>query len=134
VFALIAFGLAAHWACLIVAAVLAACGAGAFGFARSAAPREIAPSRSISDWLVDTAKRNPEALLVLGAGLALLMRSRSKSAPWTSLCRNWTARDFVANAFAHCRCVELSSPKEVASFISVLGQLRVLGARAKHVA
>ena len=34
-----------------------------------------------ADWLVGTAKRNPEALLVLGAGLALLMRSRSKSAP-----------------------------------------------------
>jgi uncharacterized membrane protein YgcG len=47
VFALVALGLAAHWACLIVAGVLAACGAGAFGFGRSAAPREIAPSRSI---------------------------------------------------------------------------------------
>ena len=34
-----------------------------------------------ADWLVSTAKRNPEALLVLGAGLALLMRSRGKSAP-----------------------------------------------------
>jgi hypothetical protein len=36
-----------------------------------------------ADWLVGTAKRNPEALLVLGAGLALLMRSRSKSASAT---------------------------------------------------
>lgn len=32
-----------------------------------------------ADWLVGTAKRNPEALLVLGAGLALLMRGRGKS-------------------------------------------------------
>ena len=32
-----------------------------------------------TDWLVGTAKRNPEALLVLGAGLALLMRGRGKS-------------------------------------------------------
>src|SRR5580704_8091031 len=31
-----------------------------------------------TDWLVGTAKRNPEALLVLGAGLALLMRGRGK--------------------------------------------------------
>jgi hypothetical protein len=32
-----------------------------------------------ANWLVGTAKRNPEALLVLGAGLALLMRSGGKS-------------------------------------------------------
>jgi hypothetical protein len=32
-----------------------------------------------ADWLVGTAKRNPEALLVLGAGLALLMRGRGKT-------------------------------------------------------
>jgi hypothetical protein len=32
-----------------------------------------------TDWLVGTAKRNPEALLVLGAGLALLMRGRGKT-------------------------------------------------------
>lgn len=31
------------------------------------------------DWLVDTARRNPEALLVLAAGAALLMRSRNRS-------------------------------------------------------
>jgi hypothetical protein len=32
-----------------------------------------------ADWLVGTAKRNPEALLVLGAGLALLMRGRGRA-------------------------------------------------------
>lgn len=32
-----------------------------------------------ADWLIGTAKRNPEALLVLGAGLALLMRGRGRS-------------------------------------------------------
>jgi hypothetical protein len=31
------------------------------------------------DWLVDTARRNPEALLVLAAGAALLMRGGSRS-------------------------------------------------------
>jgi hypothetical protein len=34
-----------------------------------------------ADWLVGTAKRNPEALLVLAAGCALLLRGRGKSAP-----------------------------------------------------
>jgi hypothetical protein len=38
-----------------------------------------------ADWLVGTAKRNPEALLVLGAGLALLMRGRGKSSPAPSV-------------------------------------------------
>jgi len=38
-----------------------------------------------TDWLVSTAKRNPEALLVLGAGLALLMRGRGKSSPAPSV-------------------------------------------------
>ena len=32
-------------------------------------------------WLIGTAKRNPEALLVLAAGCALLMRSRGGSSP-----------------------------------------------------
>ena len=32
-----------------------------------------------SDWLIGTAKRNPEALLVLAAGCALLLRSRGSS-------------------------------------------------------
>src|SRR6267378_6694534 len=31
------------------------------------------------DWLIDTAKRHPEALLVLAAGCALLMRGRGGS-------------------------------------------------------
>ena len=62
-----------------------------------------------------------------------------------------TARDFVADAFAHCKfigyveavtplfekagiadsldegCIALSGPKDVAGFISVLGKLRVWG-------
>ena len=37
-----------------------------------------------ADWLVSTARRNPEALLVLAAGCALLMRSRSSDTDsWT---------------------------------------------------
>jgi VIT1/CCC1 family predicted Fe2+/Mn2+ transporter len=47
VFALISFGLAAYWACLIVAALLAGSGAAAFAIGRSAAPQEMSPSRSI---------------------------------------------------------------------------------------
>jgi hypothetical protein len=35
-------------------------------------------------WLIGTAKRNPEALLVLAAGCALMMRSREGSSPDTS--------------------------------------------------
>jgi hypothetical protein len=34
-----------------------------------------------ADWLVGTAKRNPEALLVLAAGCALLLRGRGRSSP-----------------------------------------------------
>jgi hypothetical protein len=47
VFALISFGLAAYWACAIVALLLAGCGAAAFAVGRSAAPQDISPSRSI---------------------------------------------------------------------------------------
>jgi hypothetical protein len=36
-----------------------------------------------ADWLMGTAKRNPEALLVLAAGAALLMRKGSKATPAT---------------------------------------------------
>jgi hypothetical protein len=45
VFALVGLGLAAYWACLIVAGLLAAFGAGAIAFSRSAASPS--PSRSI---------------------------------------------------------------------------------------
>lgn len=47
VFALVSLGLAAYWACLIIAGVLAGCGVGAFASGRAAAPRDITPSRSI---------------------------------------------------------------------------------------
>lgn len=47
VFALASLGLALHWSCLIVAAVLAVCAAAAFAFGRSAAPEPLVPAKSI---------------------------------------------------------------------------------------
>ena len=47
VFALASFGLALYWACLLVAGVLAGCGAAAFAYGRSAAHRMLVPSRGI---------------------------------------------------------------------------------------
>jgi uncharacterized membrane protein YgcG len=47
VFALVSLGLAAYSACLIVAAVLAGCGIGAFACGRAVAPGDITPSRSV---------------------------------------------------------------------------------------
>ena len=47
VFAMVSAGLAAYWACLIVAVVLAGGGAGLFAYGRSAAPDPLSPSRSI---------------------------------------------------------------------------------------
>ena len=47
VFALASFGLALYWACLLVAVVLAGCGAVAFAYGRSAAHRMLVPSRGI---------------------------------------------------------------------------------------
>jgi hypothetical protein len=44
------------------------------------------------DWLMTTAKRNPEAFLVMAAGAALLMRGRGSSpnqAPDYRQMRNW---------------------------------------------
>ena len=71
---------------------------------------------------------------------------------WTICCRKRTARDFVADAFAHCKFIghveaatplfakagiaeadidegfiSLARPKDVAGFIEKLGQLRVWG-------
>jgi hypothetical protein len=45
VFALASFGLALYWACLLVAAVLAGCGAAAFAYGRSAAHEVLVPMR-----------------------------------------------------------------------------------------
>jgi hypothetical protein len=42
-----------------------------------------------ADWLVGTAKRNPEALLVLAAGCALLLRGRGRSSPAYHPNENW---------------------------------------------
>ena len=47
VFALASLGLELHWACLLVAAVLAAAGAAAFYHGRSVAETELLPSRSV---------------------------------------------------------------------------------------
>jgi hypothetical protein len=48
------------------------------------------------DWLVDTARRNPEALLVLAAGAALLMRgrNRSRSTPMRGEYRDYLGEDY----------------------------------------
>ena len=45
VFALASFGLAIYWACLLVAGVLAGCGAAAFAYGRSAAHEILVPMR-----------------------------------------------------------------------------------------
>jgi hypothetical protein len=45
VFALASFGLAIYWACLLVAGVLAVCGAAAFAYGRSAANEMLVPMR-----------------------------------------------------------------------------------------
>ena len=47
VFALASLGLELHWACLLVAAVLAAAGAAAFYHGRSVAEAELLPTRSV---------------------------------------------------------------------------------------
>jgi uncharacterized membrane protein YgcG len=47
VFALASLGLELHWACLLVAAVLAAAGAAAFYHGRSVAESELLPSRTV---------------------------------------------------------------------------------------
>jgi uncharacterized protein YacL len=46
VFALASFGLALHWSCLLVAIVLAVCGASAFAYGRTAANEKLMPTRS----------------------------------------------------------------------------------------
>ena len=47
VFALASYGLALHWSCLVVAAVLAAAAAAAFSRGRSLSDRELLPNRTI---------------------------------------------------------------------------------------
>jgi uncharacterized membrane protein YqjE len=48
VFAIASFGLALHWACLLVAVVLAAAGAAAFYHGRSLAEEDLAPRRALA--------------------------------------------------------------------------------------
>jgi uncharacterized membrane protein YqjE len=47
VFGIASFGLALHWACLLVAVVLAAAGAAAFFYGRSLAAQELMPTRTV---------------------------------------------------------------------------------------
>ena len=47
VFAIASFGLALHWACLVVAAVLAAGALAAFSYGRSAMDDDLIPKRSV---------------------------------------------------------------------------------------
>ena len=48
IFAIVSFGLALHWACLIVAAVVGGCAAAAFLYGRSTMPNTLVPIRSVS--------------------------------------------------------------------------------------
>jgi hypothetical protein len=58
VFAIASYGLALHWACLLVAAVLAAAGAAVFYHGRSLADEELLPTRTVRQVTrdIDTAK------------------------------------------------------------------------------
>jgi hypothetical protein len=47
IFAIASFGLALHWSCLIVAAILAAAAAGAYAVGRADAQASITPSRTL---------------------------------------------------------------------------------------
>jgi uncharacterized membrane protein YgcG len=51
VFAIASFGLALHWACLLVAAILAAAGAAMFYHGRSLAEEDLLPARAEEDLL-----------------------------------------------------------------------------------
>ena len=55
VFAVASYGLALHWSCLVVAAVLAAAGAAAFSRGRSQSDRQLFPTRQVSR-AIQTAK------------------------------------------------------------------------------
>jgi len=48
IFAIASLGLALHWSCLIVAAVIGACAATAFLYGRSTMPNSLVPTRSVS--------------------------------------------------------------------------------------
>ena len=58
VFAIASFGLALHWSCLVVAAVLAACAAAAFFHGRSVGDEGLIPTRTVKQISkdVETAK------------------------------------------------------------------------------
>lgn len=49
IFSIASFGLALHWSCLIVAAVLGAAAAGSFFFGRSTMPATLVPTRSVRE-------------------------------------------------------------------------------------
>lgn len=55
VFGIAAFGIALHWSCLIVAAVLAAAGAAAFAKGKADAREELTPTRTIQNVKQDIA-------------------------------------------------------------------------------
>ena len=48
IFAIASLGLALHWSCLIVAAVIGGCAAAAFLYGRSTMPNTLVPTRSVS--------------------------------------------------------------------------------------
>jgi hypothetical protein len=48
IFAIASLGLALHWSCLIVAAVVGGCAAAAFLYGRSIMPNTLVPTRSVS--------------------------------------------------------------------------------------
>lgn len=48
IFAIASLGLALHWSCLIVAAVIGGCAAAAFLYGRSTMPNTLVPTRSVN--------------------------------------------------------------------------------------
>ena len=80
------------------------------------------------DWLMATAKRNPEAFLVLAAGAALLMRGRGSSpnrAPDYRQMRNWQGNGGRDEA------IDRQAPREYASTASETTE-RVAGAASQY--
>ena len=49
IFGIASFGLALHWSCLIVAAVIGAAAAGSFFYSRSTMPDTLVPARSVRE-------------------------------------------------------------------------------------
>ena len=72
-----------------------------------------------TNWLVGTAKRNPEGLLLLAAGCALLLRS--KSSPMPSMRSDWSvqhAQDGVSRAVGDATTYAADIKKKVSDTVN----------------